>query len=147
LKNISLTINPTEKVGIVGRTGAGKSSLTLAIFRALEADAGKIVIDGVDISKIGLKDLRENVTIVPQDPTLFQGTIRTNLDPFEQYTDEEVFASLRRVQLIGPDEPSTVPPTPRIPGSVNSATPSLAVNKNVFLDLSSPVSESGSNLS
>lgn len=147
LRNINLTINPTEKVGIVGRTGAGKSSLTLAVFRALEADSGSIVIDGVDISKIGLKDLRENVTIVPQDPTLFQGTIRTNLDPFEQYTDEEVFASLRRVQLIGPDEPSTVPPTPRIPGSVNSATPSIAINKNVFLDLSSVVSESGSNLS
>ena len=147
LRNVSLTINPKEKVGIVGRTGAGKSSLTLAIFRALEADSGKIVIDDVDISKIGLKDLRDNITIVPQDPTLFQGTIRSNLDPFEQYTDEEVFASLRRVQLIGPNEPSTAPTTPRIPGSVDSASPSLAINKNVFLDLSSPVSESGSNLS
>jgi ABC-type multidrug transport system fused ATPase/permease subunit len=147
LKKVSLKILPQEKVGIVGRTGAGKSSLTLAIFRALEADAGKIVIDDVDISKIGLRDLRENITIVPQDPTLFRGTIRTNLDPFEQYTDEEVFGALRRVQLIGPDEPSTVPTTPRIPGSVNSAAPSIATNKNVFLDLSSPVSESGSNLS
>lgn len=147
LHNISLKINPQEKVGIVGRTGAGKSSLTLAIFRALEADSGTITIDDVDISKIGLRDLRENVTIVPQDPTLFQGTLRTNLDPFEQYTDEEVFAALRRVQLIGPDEPSTSPPTPRVPGSVNSAAPSVATNKNIFLDLASPISESGSNLS
>ncbi|KAI9149560.1 ABC transporter 7 [Paramyrothecium foliicola] len=150
LRNISLKINAKEKVGIVGRTGAGKSSLALAIFRALEADSGMILIDDLEIGKIGLQDLRENITIVPQDPTLFQGTIRTNLDPFDQYTDEEVFASLRRVQLIGPDEPSTVPPTPSTSVSVDplsSSTMSVATNKNIFLDLSSPVSESGSNLS
>ncbi|KAL7922508.1 multidrug resistance-associated protein [Trichoderma austrokoningii] len=152
LRGISLKINPREKVGIVGRTGAGKSSLTLAIFRALEADSGSIVIDGIDISTIGLQDLRENITIVPQDPTLFMGTIRTNLDPFDQYTDEEVFEALRRVQLIGPDE-GTAPATPTAPegetaeGSSGSRTPSIATNKNVFLDLSSPVTESGSNLS
>lgn len=150
LRNITLKINAKEKVGIVGRTGAGKSSLALAIFRALEADTGKILIDDVEIGKIGLQDLRENITIVPQDPTLFQGTIRTNLDPFDQYTDEEVFESLRRVQLIGPDEPSTVPPTPTITitaDPLGSSAASIATNKNIFLDLSSPVSESGSNLS
>lgn len=158
LRGISLKIAPREKVGIVGRTGAGKSSLTLAIFRALEADSGSIVIDGIDISKIGLQDLRENITIVPQDPTLFMGTIRTNLDPFDQYTDEDVFEALRRVQLIGPDEVTTptAPTTPVIQvtaegesaeGSSGSRTPSVATNKNVFLDLSSPVTESGSNLS
>ncbi|KAL7795315.1 multidrug resistance-associated protein [Trichoderma ceciliae] len=155
LRGISLKINPREKVGIVGRTGAGKSSLTLAIFRALEADSGNIVIDGIDISQIGLQDLRENITIVPQDPTLFMGTIRTNLDPFDQYTDEEVFDALRRVQLIGHDEVTT-PTTPAIQvtaegesagGSSGSRTPSIATNKNIFLDLSSPVTESGSNLS
>ncbi|KAF4120667.1 ABC-type multidrug transport system, ATPase and permease component [Geosmithia morbida] len=149
LRGVSLKINPREKVGIVGRTGAGKSSLTLAMFRALEADSGRIVIDDVDISTIGLRDLRSSVTIVPQDPTLFQGTIRTNLDPFEQYTDDDVFAALRRVQLIGPDEVApTTPTTPRIPPSVSSSgiVPALG-NKNIFLDLSSPVSESGSNLS
>ncbi|KAL6879128.1 hypothetical protein J3F83DRAFT_725174 [Trichoderma novae-zelandiae] len=155
LKGISLKINPKEKVGIVGRTGAGKSSLTLAIFRALEADSGSIVIDGIDISKIGLQDLRENITIVPQDPTLFMGTIRTNLDPFDQYTDEQVFEALRRVQLIGEDE-AVSPTTPTVQvtaegessgGSSGTRTPSVATNKNVFLDLSSPVSESGSNLS
>lgn len=161
LRGISLKIKPKEKVGIVGRTGAGKSSLTLAIFRALEADSGSIVIDGIDISKIGLQDLRENITIVPQDPTLFMGTIRTNLDPFDQYTDEEVFEALRRVQLIGHDEATTTTPTtPTTPaaiqanvdgeggdGSSGSRTPSIATNKNIFLDLSSPVTESGSNLS
>ncbi|KFA47905.1 hypothetical protein S40293_05168 [Stachybotrys chartarum IBT 40293] len=150
LRNISLKINGKEKVGIVGRTGAGKSSLALAIFRALEAETGKIVIDGVEIGQIGLQDLRENITIVPQDPTLFKGTLRTNLDPFDNYTDEDIFAALRRVQLIGPDEPSTVPPTPVInveSDSLGSAAPSMATNKNIFLDLSAPVSESGSNLS
>jgi ABC-type multidrug transport system fused ATPase/permease subunit len=148
LREISLTIHPREKVGIVGRTGAGKSSLALALFRALEADSGKIVIDGVDIGTIGLRDLREKITMVPQDPTLFQGTLRTNLDPFDQFSDEEVFDSLRRVHLIGPDEPSTVPPTPTVgAASLSSAAPSIITNRNIFLDLSSPVSESGSNLS
>lgn len=152
LKGISLKIQAREKVGIVGRTGAGKSSLALAIFRGLEAEKGRIVIDGINIGTIGLRDLRENITIVPQDPTLFMGTIRTNLDPFDQYSDEQVFEALRRVQLIGPDEPSTLPPTPVVQASSDwraggSPAPSVATNKNMFLDLSSPVSESGSNLS
>lgn len=152
LKSISLKINAREKVGIVGRTGAGKSSLALAIFRALEAEKGRIVIDGINIGKIGLRDLRENITIVPQDPTLFMGTIRTNLDPFDQYTDEQVFEALRRVQLIGADESATNPTTPTIQVTsdsqvIRSPAPSVMTNKNVFLDLSSPVTESGSNLS
>ncbi|KAH7111608.1 hypothetical protein EDB81DRAFT_873718 [Dactylonectria macrodidyma] len=141
LRDLSLKINPREKVGIVGRTGAGKSSLALAIFRALEADKGKILIDGLDIGNIGLQDLRENITIVPQDPTLFQGTIRSNLDPFDRFSDEDAFAALRRVQLVGMDE---LPPSPtQTPGSPNEST----TNRNIFLDLNSPVSESGSNLS
>ncbi|RYP74275.1 hypothetical protein DL771_003096 [Monosporascus sp. 5C6A] len=170
LKNVTFKIQPREKVGIVGRTGAGKSSLTLAIFRALEADSGKILIDDVDIGKIGLQDLREAITIVPQDPTLFTGTIRTNLDPFDLYTDEEIFTALRRVHLIGPDETPRTPITPAngqnlLPSTTaaaggatvddqtheatatGSSTPTLATNKNIFLDLSSPVAESGSNLS
>ena len=110
------------------------------------------MIDGIDIGTIGLRDLRDNITIVPQDPTLFMGTIRTNLDPFDQYTDEQMFEALRRVQLIGPDEPSTVPPTPVVQvagGSLagRSPAPSVVTNKNIFLDLASPVAESGSNLS
>lgn len=137
LRSISLKINAKEKVGIVGRTGAGKSSLTLALFRALEADQGRILVDGVDIGAIGLQDLREKITIVPQDPTLFTGTLRSNLDPFDQYTDGQVFEALRRVHLIG-DEETSVPSTPMS---------AFASNKNIFLDLSSPVAESGSNLS
>lgn len=146
LRNVSFTIAPREKVGIVGRTGAGKSSLALAIFRALEADKGKILIDGIDVGLIGLRDLREAITIVPQEPTLFTGTIRSNLDPFHLFTDDQIYKSLRRVQLIGPDE--TIPTaegSPVIPAT--PTTPAGASNKNVFLNLASTVSESGSNLS
>ena len=81
LKNLNLKIDPGEKVGIVGRTGAGKSSLTLALFRILEPITGKIFIDGVDITDIGLIDLRKSLTIIPQDPLLFSGSLRYNLDP------------------------------------------------------------------
>ena len=161
LRNISFKIDPRQKVGIVGRTGAGKSSLALAIFRALEAETGKIMIDGVDIGPMGLQDLRQAITIVPQDPTLFMGTLRTNLDPFDMFTDEEIFTALRRVHLIGSDEPSA-PPTPSAQSLLpqtpiltvtdtaagGAATPTTAgTNKNIFLDLSSPVAESGNNLS
>lgn len=152
LRNLTFRIGAREKVGIVGRTGAGKSSLALALFRALEAENGKILIDGIDIGLMGLRDLRENLTIVPQEPTLFMGTLRTNLDPFDVYTDDEIFAALRRVQLIGPDESTSSSPrasTPTTPGPSSGAdTPTtLATNKNVFLDLSSTVAESGTNLS
>lgn len=149
LRNISLKIQAKEKVGIVGRTGAGKSSLTLALFRALEADTGDISVDGINIGTIGLQDLREKITIVPQDPTLFMGTLRTNLDPFDQFTDEEIFDGLRRVHLIGDDDRKSNPTTPvtptiRRPEDTGST---MASNKNIFLDLSTPVAESGSNLS
>lgn len=154
LSNVSFKINPLEKVGIVGRTGAGKSSLALALFRGLEAEEGKILIDGVDIGLIGLQDLRESITIVPQDPTLFTGTIRTNLDPFELFTDEDIFTALRRVQLIGVPASTTTPSTPiaTSPPSITApetptGTSIPTTNKNVFLNLSSPISESGNNLS
>lgn len=161
LRNLSFKIGAREKVGIVGRTGAGKSSLALALFRALEAEEGKILIDDIDIGLIGLRDLREGITIVPQDPTLFMGTIRTNLDPFDMYTDEQIFAALRRVQLIGADgspagsRPATSgaasPSATTAVDSIQQSSPvpssPVATNKNVFLDLSSPVTESGSNLS
>ncbi|KAF1346461.1 hypothetical protein BDV97DRAFT_400391 [Delphinella strobiligena] len=116
LKNITFKILPGEKVGVVGRTGAGKSSLALALFRALEAEKGKILIDEVDIGLIGLQDLRENIVMVPQDPTLFTGTIRSNLDPFGLFTDEEIFTALRRVQLIDTVTSSNTP-LPSRPGT------------------------------
>uniref|UniRef100_A0A8D3EAF9 ABC-type glutathione-S-conjugate transporter n=1 Tax=Scophthalmus maximus TaxID=52904 RepID=A0A8D3EAF9_SCOMX len=99
LKGITLHIHEKEKVGIVGRTGAGKSSLALGIFRILEAAKGKIFVDGINIEDIGLHDLRSRITIIPQDPVLFSGSLRMNLDPFDTYTDEEVWSSLELAHL------------------------------------------------
>jgi len=183
LKDLTFKINPCEKIGVVGRTGAGKSSLALALFRALEAESGKIIIDGIDISTIGLQDLRENIVMVPQDPTLFSGTIRSNLDPFSLFTDEEIYTALRRVQLIGSSLNTSRPntsagaPTIALPvdtddtddrrnpaqnsnldvvdvdnieagsGAETPATLAGHENKNIFLNLLSPISESGNNLS
>jgi ABC-type multidrug transport system fused ATPase/permease subunit len=179
LKKITFKVQPGEKVGVVGRTGAGKSSMALSLFRALEAEEGKILVDDVDIGLIGLQDLRENIVMVPQDPTLFTGTIRSNLDPFGLFTDEEIFTTLRGVQLIGspgqsasvsPNRPSTAheqnmsdtisgPNTQgtQLSGSTALTDSSITVagpseytireNKNMFLNLSAPIAESGSNLS
>ncbi|XP_017570960.1 multidrug resistance-associated protein 1-like [Pygocentrus nattereri] len=99
LKEITLSVREREKVGIVGRTGAGKSSLALGIFRILEAAKGQIYIDRVDIAEIGLQDLRSRITIIPQDPVLFSGSLRMNLDPFDGYSDEEVWRALELAHL------------------------------------------------
>uniref|UniRef100_A0A9L0SLR3 Multidrug resistance-associated protein 1 n=1 Tax=Equus caballus TaxID=9796 RepID=A0A9L0SLR3_HORSE len=99
LKRINVTINGGEKVGIVGRTGAGKSSLTLGLFRINEPAEGEIIIDDVNIAKIGLHDLRFKITIIPQDPVLFSGSLRMNLDPFSKYSDEEVWTALELAHL------------------------------------------------
>uniref|UniRef100_A0A2K5RIG8 Multidrug resistance-associated protein 1 n=1 Tax=Cebus imitator TaxID=2715852 RepID=A0A2K5RIG8_CEBIM len=99
LRHINVTINGGEKVGIVGRTGAGKSSLTLGLFRINESAEGEIIIDDINIAKIGLHNLRFKITIIPQDPVLFSGSLRMNLDPFSQYSDEEVWMSLELAHL------------------------------------------------
>ncbi|KAG0062704.1 hypothetical protein BGZ89_010458 [Linnemannia elongata] len=126
VKDISFTVEPAEKVGIVGRTGAGKSSLTLALFRIIEAadsywalasdpsaehnsplesamfasnSGGSIEIDGIDISTLGLRDLRQHIAIIPQDPTLFAGTLRQNLDPFSTLPDDSLWQALERAHL------------------------------------------------
>ncbi|KAL7747807.1 hypothetical protein RI367_006742 [Sorochytrium milnesiophthora] len=101
LKRLNLTIHSGEKVGICGRTGAGKSTITLSLFRIIEAVAGSIEIDGQDISKVGLADLRSRLTIIPQDPVLFQGTIRDNLDPLSKHSDVEVWRALEHASLKG----------------------------------------------
>lgn len=140
IKNATFKVKPFNKVGIVGRTGAGKSTIITALFRFLEAETGGITVDGIDISTIGLRDLRQALAIIPQDPTLFIGTIRNNLDPFEQYNDREVFEALRRVHLI-----SKIP-EPGTSTSMGQETDD-GENVNKFLDLNSTVSEGGNNLS
>ncbi|XP_015122091.1 multidrug resistance-associated protein 1 isoform X1 [Diachasma alloeum] len=99
LKGISFTVDGGEKIGIVGRTGAGKSSLTLALFRIIEAAEGKIIIDDIDIATLGLHALRSRLTIIPQDPVLFSGSLRLNLDPFNRHGDEEVWRALEHAHL------------------------------------------------
>lgn len=99
LHGVSFSVLGGEKIGIVGRTGAGKSSLTLALFRIIEAAGGRILIDNIDISKLGLHDLRSRLTIIPQDPVLFSGTLRMNLDPFDDHGDEEIWRALEHAHL------------------------------------------------
>ena len=98
---IDCQIQSGEKIGIVGRTGAGKSSLTLALFRIIEAAGGQITIDGQNIGLMGLNRLRSRLTIIPQDPVLFSGSLRMNLDPFEMYSDDQIWMALEHAHLKG----------------------------------------------
>ncbi|KAI0473842.1 P-loop containing nucleoside triphosphate hydrolase protein [Xylariaceae sp. FL0804] len=154
LKGLSFAVERNERVGVVGRTGAGKSSLTLALFRFLEARSGSVHIDGVDIAKVRLHDLRSRLAIIPQDPVLFSGTVRSNLDPFGDHTDAELFESLARVHLITEreeaEENSSSPGTPGTPGGGGQGGQGGTTrrkNANIFRSLASPVSEGGLNLS
>ncbi|XP_063421679.1 multidrug resistance-associated protein 1-like [Mytilus trossulus] len=99
IRGITCNIAGGQKVGIVGRTGAGKSSLAMALFRLIESAEGKIIIDGECIAEMGLHDLRQKLTILPQDPVLFSGSLRMNLDPIEEYSDEQLWKSLEHAHL------------------------------------------------
>ncbi|KAF7908234.1 uncharacterized protein EAF01_003989 [Botrytis porri] len=156
LKGLSFSVDKNQRVGIVGRTGAGKSTLSLALFRFLEARAGTIMIDGIDISTLKLHDLRTRLSIIPQDPVLFSGTIRSNLDPFDEFSDQQLKEALQRVHLIPSANSSPAPEleTPTVSSTAASSssitatiTEPLKENTNVFLDLTSRISSAGANLS
>ncbi|CAK7356838.1 unnamed protein product [Dovyalis caffra] len=99
LKGITCTFVEETSVGVVGRTGSGKTTLLSALFRLLEPESGRILVDGLDISTIGLKDLRTKLSIIPQEPTLFKGSVRSNLDPLGIYSDNEIWEALEKCQL------------------------------------------------
>ncbi|GAA6034025.1 hypothetical protein JCM8097_000654 [Rhodosporidiobolus ruineniae] len=136
IKGVSVDIPPRSKVGLVGRTGSGKSTLAMSLLRFTEPTSGRIVIDGVDVTKIGLHDLRRALTLIPQEAVLFSGTVRSNLDPFNNSTDAECLQVLDRVGLINPASSSSATPalglTP-VPsaGPSRSASPAPAQGKTV----------------
>ena len=105
LKKLNLTINPKEKIGIIGRTGSGKSTIVMSICRIIESFEGKILIDDIDISKINLDSLRHNITIVSQDPFILEGTLRDNLDPLKKYNDNEILEILDSFSLFNDINP------------------------------------------
>nr|POE51663.1 oligomycin resistance atp-dependent permease yor1 [Quercus suber] len=104
LKGLTMNVKAGERIGVVGRTGAGKSTIMSTLFRLVELSGGSISIDGVDIATVGLHDLRSRLAIIPQDPTLFRGTIRSNLDPFDEHEDIELWNALRQADLVGAEQ-------------------------------------------
>ncbi|KAG8929770.1 hypothetical protein FRC02_005083 [Tulasnella sp. 418] len=134
LKGLTTKVRGGEHVGIVGRTGAGKSSIMVALYRLAELSSGKILIDGKDLSQIGLRKLRQSIAIIPQEPLLFSGTIRSNLDPFGLHDDGKLWDALRRAHLID-----------NMPKHQQSADESAEVLGKFTLD--SVVQEEGTNLS
>lgn len=144
LKGLTFHVERSERVGVVGRTGAGKSSLTLALFRFLEASQGSIHVDGLDISKVKLHSLRSRLAIIPQDPVLFSGTVRSNLDAFDEHSDAELRDVLERVHLVTSSDEAAAPVSADSP---ENAAQSETENTNPFNSLSSPISEGGLNLS
>ena len=99
MKGVNLSVNPHEKVGIVGRTGAGKSTMMIALFRITDLCEGSIEIDGIDLAKLGLEDVRRALCIIPQDPVLFSASVRFNIDPFNESSDEDIWSVLEQVEL------------------------------------------------
>ncbi|BGP15223.1 hypothetical protein JCM10213_000825 [Rhodosporidiobolus nylandii] len=151
LKGLSLDVKAGEKIGVVGRTGAGKSSIMLTLFRLVELKSGSIEIDGVDISKIGLADLRKKLAIIPQEATLFAGTVRSNLDPFDEHDDLTLIDAMKRAYLIEQDQAPpalSAPSSAAVDGEIaapNASGSSTPTASRFTLDLQ--IEDEGGNLS
>ncbi|CAE6453958.1 unnamed protein product, partial [Rhizoctonia solani] len=141
LRGLNMRINGGEKIGIVGRTGAGKSSIMIALYRIVELTSGSISLDGVDISQIGLHTLRDRIAIIPQDPLLFSGTLRSNLDPFGIYDDARLWDALKRAYLV--DRPTA---TQEINADGEDVPSGAQTPVNRF-NLDTVIEEEGGNLS
>jgi len=144
LQNINFQVKPHEKVAVVGRTGAGKSTLSLAFFRIIPMSNGSISIDGMDISKLGLYDLRSRLTIIPQDPVLFNGTLRSNLDPLGENDDEALWEALKRVNFLESIQQHSNE-SPAEDGASLASQPAILTPNSIGLDFT--VNENGSNFS
>lgn len=145
LRGLDMDVRGGERIGIVGRTGAGKSSIMSALFRITELSEGSITIDGLDIGKVGLQDLRSRLAIIPQDPTLFKGTVRSNLDPFNEHSDLELWDALRQSHLVGEQ-----PKGDENESSTGTMTPTAekpTQNQGSRIQLDSTVEEEGLNFS
>ena len=143
LQDVNLRVNAGEKVGIVGRTGAGKSSLLTGLLRLVELERGSVHIDGVDVAKMGLAELRRKVAVLPQDPLIFSGTLRSNLDPFGEYDDARLNDALKRAYLIEADAEGLE--SIDVDGAA-TPRPEAAQRQQRF-SLDTPVEEEGANLS
>ncbi|PPQ62804.1 hypothetical protein CVT24_000498 [Panaeolus cyanescens] len=163
LRNVSFSLKAGERVGLLGRTGSGKSTLAMSILRFVDPTSGRILIDGIDISKIGIHDLRSRLTFIPQDATLFSGTLRDNLDPFGEHTDAECLDVLRRVQMItdnpqgsasnsasssrNPSRPASVHDIERESTVDSASTTTTEVDSKTSVNLDTKVSAGGTNFS
>ncbi|KAF9259759.1 hypothetical protein L218DRAFT_873993 [Marasmius fiardii PR-910] len=164
LHDVSFTLRAGERVGLLGRTGSGKSTLAMSVLRFVDPSSGRILIDGIDISMIGTYDLRSRLTFIPQDARLFSGTLRDNLDPFNEHTDEECLDVLYRVQIIqpgnegGPRKSSNSPSTstsqpPSVHGDNSDESQSATTidvegrSSNNAITLSTEISSGGTNFS
>ncbi|KAJ7104581.1 hypothetical protein C8R43DRAFT_1047311 [Mycena crocata] len=166
LQDVSFNLKAGERIGLLGRTGSGKSTLAMSILRFTDPSSGRILIDGIDISKIGVEDLRSRLTFIPQDATLFSGTLRENLDPFDEHDDATCLEVLYRVQMMNRGDRasqntsrdhsvSTTPTTSRAPsvtgiereGTIDSASGVTDVDAKTTVSLDTQVSAGGTNFS